>query len=192
MNNIKSKYFETANIFDEALINLLNEKDINYITVKEICKKAGFNRSTFYLHYETINDLLKETLEYVNKKMINYFNEEPAEIIGSLNNYSKEDLMFINEKYLIPYLNYVKENKQVFGAATLNPQVMQTKERYNSLEKYLFNPILARYGIDDKKKKYIIHFYLKGVMAIIEEWLKNDCNDSVDFIVSIILECVRP
>ena len=70
MNKNESKYFCTATLFDEALINLLDKKDIEYITIKEICKKAGFNRSTFYLHYENIDDLLNECMEYINKKII--------------------------------------------------------------------------------------------------------------------------
>lgn len=43
---------------DEAFIELLEKKDFAYITVKEICEKAGVNRSAFYPHYETLNDLL--------------------------------------------------------------------------------------------------------------------------------------
>ncbi|MBQ8872345.1 MAG: helix-turn-helix transcriptional regulator, partial [Clostridia bacterium] len=46
---------------DEALIRLLEKKNYEFITVKEICTKAGVNRSTFYLHYETMDDLLMET-----------------------------------------------------------------------------------------------------------------------------------
>ena len=41
MNRQESKYFNTASLFDEALIFLLEQKDIEYITVKEICEKAG-------------------------------------------------------------------------------------------------------------------------------------------------------
>ncbi len=54
MNKNESKYFNTALLMDEALIHLLTKKDIGYITVKEICEKAGVNRSTFYLHYEIL------------------------------------------------------------------------------------------------------------------------------------------
>lgn len=43
MNKQESKYFKTARFFDEALIILLEQKDIDYITVKEVCEKAGFN-----------------------------------------------------------------------------------------------------------------------------------------------------
>ena len=59
MNKNESKYFNTAQKMDEALITLLEKKELAYITVSEICKEAGVNRSTFYLHYETIQDLLK-------------------------------------------------------------------------------------------------------------------------------------
>ena len=73
MNKNESKYFNTAILFDEALINLLEYKDIDYITIKEICNKAGVNRSTFYLHYENISDLVNECMEYVNQKFLGKF-----------------------------------------------------------------------------------------------------------------------
>ena len=60
MNKNESRYQSTAILFDEALINLLEYKDIDFITIKEICNKAGVNRSTFYLHYENISDLINE------------------------------------------------------------------------------------------------------------------------------------
>ncbi|MDY2657325.1 MAG: TetR/AcrR family transcriptional regulator [Candidatus Limiplasma sp.] len=54
MNKSESKYFHTALRMDEALITLLEKKDLEFITVKEICETAGVNRSTFYLHYSLI------------------------------------------------------------------------------------------------------------------------------------------
>ena len=48
---------------DEALIQHINEKDYDYITITEICKRAGVNRSTFYLHYETVDAFLKEAIK---------------------------------------------------------------------------------------------------------------------------------
>lgn len=67
MDKNESKYFLTASLMDEALLLLLQKKDFEFITVKELCKKAGVNRSTFYLHYETMDDLLLETVEKLNK-----------------------------------------------------------------------------------------------------------------------------
>lgn len=73
MNKSESKYFNTAVRMDEALLELLEKKDFAYITVKEICEKAGVNRSTFYLHYETIGDLLAESIEYMHKNTFLFF-----------------------------------------------------------------------------------------------------------------------
>lgn len=73
MNKSESKYFNTAQRMDEALVALLNQKPFEFITVKEICNQAGVNRSTFYLHYETIGDLLAETVEATNKDFLSYF-----------------------------------------------------------------------------------------------------------------------
>lgn len=68
MKNSESKYYNTALLMDEALLFLLEKKDYEFITIKEICEKAGVNRSTFYLHYETMEDLLVETIEMITKR----------------------------------------------------------------------------------------------------------------------------
>lgn len=70
MNLHESKYYKTSLLMNEALLLLLEKKDYEYITIKEICKKAGVNRSTFYLHYENMNDLLEETLENKAKELL--------------------------------------------------------------------------------------------------------------------------
>ena len=58
MNKSESKYFHTALRMNEALISLLEKKDLEFITAKEICETAGVNRSTFYLHYTDIYNML--------------------------------------------------------------------------------------------------------------------------------------
>lgn len=68
MEKKTSKYYETARLMDEALLVLLEKKDFAFITIKEICAKAGVNRSTFYLHYENTNDLLAETISMIGAK----------------------------------------------------------------------------------------------------------------------------
>ena len=74
MNKSESKYYNTALLMNEALLLLLEKKDYEFVTVTELCQKAGVNRTTFYLHYETMDDLLLETIEMVNKKFNDTFN----------------------------------------------------------------------------------------------------------------------
>ncbi|MDO4376403.1 MAG: TetR/AcrR family transcriptional regulator [bacterium] len=191
MNKQESKYFNTAMLMDEALLYLLDKKDYDYITVKEICAKAGVNRSTFYLHYDSIDELLEETLDYVIKKFVSYFNVDTKDFINNIDKLDRKDLVLINNKYLVPYLNFVKENKKIFTVVFKKPGVMRAHEAYSSLEKYILNPILDKYGVPDYKKKYMLQFYVEGIMAIVKIWVINDCNDEIDTIIKIIEECVR-
>ena len=56
----------------ELGFRLLERKNrsFTYITVKEICEAAGVNRSTFYLHYETMADLLSESAQYIIDRFV--------------------------------------------------------------------------------------------------------------------------
>ena len=72
MNKNQGKYFYTARLMDEALLDLLQKKDYEFITVKEVCEKAGVNRSTFYLHYEGMDDLLKESYELICNRFFDF------------------------------------------------------------------------------------------------------------------------
>ena len=74
MKKNDSKYFYTAKLMNQALLALLEKKDLEFISVTEITKKAGVNRSTFYLHYENIYELLEETIDNLNKEFANSFN----------------------------------------------------------------------------------------------------------------------
>ncbi len=192
MNKSESKYFNTALCMDEALIALLKEKDLEYITVKEICEKAGVNRSTFYLHYETITDLVNEAVETVNKRFLSYFQQNAHEFADEISAKELQELVLITQDYLHPYLHFISENKNVYRAAFRNPNEMQVNTKYRFLKKYIIEPILKRFGVPDVFWKYYIVYYIEGVMAIIKEWLNNDCTDSVETIATIIEECVRP
>ena len=54
----KVKY--TKMVIKEALFELLAQKSLQQIRVKEICELADINRGTFYTHYADINDLVDQ------------------------------------------------------------------------------------------------------------------------------------
>lgn len=61
-----------------AVLDLLTEKEANKITVLEVCKRADINKSTFYLHYSSMNDCLQKCFSFITDgiieftKLINY------------------------------------------------------------------------------------------------------------------------
>ena len=120
MNKSESKYFNTAKKMDKALISLLEEKSFEYITVSEICKKANVNRSTFYLHYENTIDLLNETARFLLDGFMAYFDDKRKSIAKKLMESTLDELNFISDEYLHPYLSYIKENRLVFSTVLLH------------------------------------------------------------------------
>ena len=190
MTRSESKYYATAARMDEAFFKLLEEKDFAYITVKEICEKAGVNRSTFYLHYETVSDLLAESARYIIGKLIANMPQDTAEFFEKLQTRPLEELHLITPEYLTPYLNSVKEHSRIFRTAVEHSSVLGMDDVYLALNHHIFTPILDRFHIPPSEQKYMMPFYIHGLMGIINEWLKEDCKDSVEHIISVMQICI--
>lgn len=192
MNKSESKYYNTALLLNRALIEILNKKDYEFITIKEICKKAGVNRSTFYLHYDSIDDLLCETIENINNNFLSCFNKKTEEFLSKLNSSKNDDLIFVTPEYLLPYLNYIEENKAVYQVSAKHPYLMQSIKRYNSLKESILYPIFKKFNIPQNQHKYIAAYYINGIYAIIDEWIKDGVRDDKSLIMNTIIKCVRP
>ena len=188
MNKNESKYFNTAVKMDKALISLLEKKDFEYITIKEICEAAGVNRSTFYLHYENTADLLKETTKYILDSFLTYFSVNRETITLKYNTCELKDLVFITPEYLTPYLTYIKENQRIFKTSIKHLGSMNFDKVYNKMFEFIFNPVLERFSFPEEDREYVLKFYLTGITAIVMEWLKKDCKDSIEEISRIIIQ----
>ena len=186
MEKNESKYFYTAQLMNQALISLLEKKDIEFITVTEITKKAGVNRSTFYLHYENIYELLEETIENLNKKFLSSFSvQTPLQIK------SKKDAFLLTDEKLVPYLEFVKQNKRVLKLINKKPQLFQARITYQQMYDKIFYPAISQYVSREDEKIYNLEFYTRGVVAIIHKWLELDCNTEINKLVEIIKNCVN-
>ena len=190
MTRSESKYFATAVRMDDAFLELPEEKDFAYITVKEICEKAGVNRSTFYLHYETVSDLLAESARYIIGKLIANMPQDTAEFIERLQTRPLEELHLITPEYLRPYLNFSKEHRRIFHTALEHSSVLGMDDAYLALNRHVFTPILDRFHVPLSEQKYMMPFYIHGLMGIVNEWLKEDCRDSVEHMISVIQICI--
>ena len=58
----------TKEIIAKTFTELLDEKPMSKITVKDIVERCGVNRNTFYYHFKDIPDVV----EFILKKKNNY------------------------------------------------------------------------------------------------------------------------
>ncbi len=190
MGKSEAKYQNTALKMDKAMLKLLEIKDFLEISVAEICREAGVNRSTFYHHYLNTSELLKETQKEIMKDFANYFNNYSIKFPDFSKN-KNDEFLFISPKYLIPYLEYVKEHKKLFKTYLSNLSTFGVDEAYNDLFEYVLKPIFIRMGVtNDLIMNYMSKFYLTGITSIVDEWINRDCQDDMLFIVEIIIACI--
>lgn len=53
-----------------AMLDLMVEKETDKITVLELCKKADINKSTFYLHYKSMDDCLQQCFDIIMDNIV--------------------------------------------------------------------------------------------------------------------------
>jgi AcrR family transcriptional regulator len=185
MKKNDSKYFYTAQLMNQALLLLLEKKDIDFITVTEIANKAGVNRSTFYLHYDNIYELLEETIENLNKQFVSSFNIQDAHKINS-----KKDAFLITDTLLISYLNFVKTNKRVLRLIHSKPELFKSNNAYKKMYDTIFYPAISFFLSDQEERIYNLEFFTGGISSIINKWLELDCLTDIDYLVEIIKKCI--
>ena len=116
----------------KAILDLITEKSIEKISVKEICDKAMVNRITFYKYYEdkftllddTINEIRDEIKEKTlqNNYVINTFDDASsylAEIVKNVVEYIEEN------RYLIIEKGHSKDGKFLYNYIIFEKQYTQ-------------------------------------------------------------------
>ncbi len=190
MNKFETKYQNTAKKMHQSLVTLLERKNLADITVSEICKEAHVNRTTFYLHYNNIFDLMREFVTNLFKDYLLSFGKQIP--IENYQNYRAEDLVFNTPKYLIPFLAFIQKNKTIFQVFAHYPNLIDIEDLGGINLKQFFAIVIEKNGIQDKKTiHYMTRFYLSGMTAIILEWLKDNCKDDILSVCETIALCTR-
>lgn len=93
----------TKKVLKDQFKEMFLKMDYEKITIKELCEKAMINRRTFYLHYNSIDDILSEILEEMAEEFLEYTKDydhfaNPQKIV-------RDYFIFTNERPLFEKLN---------------------------------------------------------------------------------------
>ena len=97
---------ETSEFFMESFLNLLRKKPIHQISVRELCQKTGYNRSTFYYYFKDVYDLSHQLQNRLIDKIIAEIQMNPlltdeafvASLIAVYDHYG-ETILFLSQQY---------------------------------------------------------------------------------------------
>jgi AcrR family transcriptional regulator len=155
----------------DALTALLNEHQLQDITVTDICKKAGVARVTFYKYYATIYDVMRASVD-----------EEIKCFLKKIDN-------------LDPY-----DNLQLIIEYAIEVLVPSQKIIKNLIDSNMSGILLdyINYGIESLFQEYLTHnnkisriqmlFLAGGIFNIITDWIKRGAKESPQSLAAKIYE----
>lgn len=152
---------------ERAFIELIQTKEINEITVTDICKKTNLNRSTFYANYIDIYDLVDK----IKERMINDFLE-----------LYKEEVSIKQHSYdFLKLFKHIKENQLFYKTYfKLNIDLSPAIEFIEQKE-------VERFFEKAENTDYHVTFFKAGLNAVLNKWLNNNCDLSPEEINQIIV-----
>lgn len=149
-----------------AFNELLDEKPINKITVKDIVGRCNINRNTFYYHFADIPALVEETMEEMADQLIhNHFQPGyPIECIRPVILYAQR-----NKNKVLHVYRYV--SRETF-LAYLNRIVLRIVQTY-------FDSLPAAGSAPNENIAALVQFYKCAIAGLILDWLDNDMKDDL-------------
>ena len=156
-----------------ALIKLLKKKDINKITVTELCETAGVGRSSFYRNFESLEDA---AVSYVNRIYREYFRNNPV----NPDAYKKSNFSF----FLKQRFEFIKKHGEVFTALHKNGML------YSVLVKMA--PEVKRQFLvaDVSESRYFSAMTMGFSAGVIEEWVAGGMKESEEELAEITKACL--
>jgi AcrR family transcriptional regulator len=166
----------------KAMVELIEEKGVDALTVRDIVKRADINRGTFYLHYRDKYDLLEQT---------------QAEVIWDLEKIVKQastlNLPELSADKPLPLVvnifEYIRDN------APLMRVILKLKGEFDfqarlrkTVEKNLkigFLPIMKSV-VTLVSEEYLITYVISAHLGVVKSWLYNGCAESPYEIASIL------
>ena len=61
---------KTRKAIQNAYLNLLKQKGTEKITISDIAREADIDRKTFYLHYDSTEDIIRDYAEEKTKELL--------------------------------------------------------------------------------------------------------------------------
>lgn len=174
-NNVNQRVMLTKRLIREALLTMLMTRNINKISIRELCQVAGINRTTFYNHYGSQYDVLNEIAEmYVQSTSFTVINDIAAgkninECLTRVLQYMKDNLAFA--KLVLDQDNYDLITHIKISLPQFDHMVMEHLPE----------------NLDLEEKKAIASYVQYGTVRLLKEWILSDCLKSPEEEVKLIL-----
>lgn len=157
-----------------AMTKLLEKKNFDQITVKDICEKAYISRSGFYLHYKDKYDLVESYQKEMLEKGTGIF---------------ERTLQRGEENFLLEVLQFLNGEGKMFALLISDhgsPEIQRLM--MEMLQKNARQNILPNIQIQvesEVEEKYLVAFMSNANLGVVKEWISSGQRESPEEVAEI-------
>ena len=176
-NNRRVRFTRSA--LREALIDLILEKPLVSITVKDICARADINRSTFYLHFKDVTDILRTTED---------------EIIEHTPTHERKfrDLQEI-EGFFIDFLEQIRNNPRIMKVIQVLCSEQGDPYFVRKLQTMTYEAFLDGWDMhmmpemSEQRKLLVFSYTISGMVSMLSTWATRAQDTPTEQVVSLLM-----
>lgn len=160
----------TKKLLSQGLIELMQQKQVKDITVRELADLVDVNRGTFYLYYRDIFDMLERLEEEL-------FEQLNAVILA----HKGEPILTHARPMLKDLFRIVAENKEICSVLLSdNGDIKFLQKLSDVIQEKLRMDWLNGYVENETEFEYRYAFGALGFIGLLRTWLHRDCAESAD------------
>ncbi len=171
MKSNSNQALRTKHFLKKAFIDLVHKKGFSAVTVKDIVEYAQYNRTTFYVYYQNIDDLVEELMEEMFEA-IQY---------NSMSKYESNSRVKVQELTTNSFelLYYIYDHRDYFTLLLLEDTLPRIHQQ---LPEAIFNLLKEKFDIhygvsvvdDYSQKRYMAY----GTAGLILDWIAQDFDET--------------
>lgn len=174
------RVIKTKHAIFKAFVELLNEKDVNQITITDIAKKANINRKTFYNYYSDAYEVMEEIENLTVEAFINN--------MGTVKFTNMAD--FLTEIF-IKFTETVNKDLEFFNLLfKTNNRSFLIVKIVDILKKYVQQRIEETETLDQKRFKVAVDLCVPGIISVYMNWFTNSYDYSIEELSSLLTDFI--
>lgn len=167
----------TKKLMKDALLELMEEKPLEKISVTDVCRVADVNRSSFYAYYQDIMQLAEEIVQDVLLLL-------PTET-KDLYDYSTG----YTQRVLADFFDYIRENEWMF-------RILIIRYDNQSFNDRLIATVMDKYGVPlmgdtELERRYSYTYVTNGVMGMLRAWIVDNFPISSAELAKLVLNMTK-
>ena len=178
----------TLDAIKEAFLELEKEVTFERISVKALCEKAEISRATFYLHYNSINEVLDEVID----EALLFSENETGTVIDLVDviKSGRFDILGSNEMVLPACQRMADSDKyhNLFMDVALSEYIIGRIARHE--KEHIIPELMKRCGLTEEYAEMIFRFMLNGSFYVNKSlgWEKDEKWQKFQRLLSVFLD----